>query len=186
MDSDSSHSRQVTIEAQAWSAAVTDIETIVQQAADAALDRCLAAFLGPKMRPVDLSILLTDDATIQNLNREWRGKDRPTNVLSFPGVDPQELVFLPTGAPVLLGDIVVAYETVEREARERGIGIDDHLTHLVIHGTLHLLGYDHEDDDEAVLMEGLETELLAGLGIADPHVLPPARDDGDRLAAAAP
>lgn len=177
MDSDSSHSRSVTIEAPRWSSAVTDIETFIDRAADAALGRCLGDFLGPKNRPVELSILLTDDARIRVLNREWRGKDKATNVLSFPGVDPQELAFLPTGAPVLLGDIVIALETVEREAAERGIGIEAHLTHLVIHGVLHLLGQDHEDDDEAARMEALETELLAGLGIADPHGLPPVDRD---------
>lgn len=169
MDSDSSHSRQVTIEAPAWSTAVTDLEPTVWRAADAALDRCLAGFLGPKLRPADLSIVLTDDARIRELNREWRGKDKPTNVLSFPGVDPQELAFLPTGMPVMLGDVVIAHETVLREAEERQVSVADHLTHLVIHGVLHLLGHDHEDTDEAEAMEALETELLAALGIADPH-----------------
>nr|WP_243389650.1 rRNA maturation RNase YbeY [Arboricoccus pini] len=167
----------MTIEAPRWSSVVTEIETLIDRAASAALDRCLGDFLGPKMRPVELSILLTDDARIQVLNRDWRGKDKATNVLSFPGVDPQELVFLPTGAPVLLGDIVIALETVEREAAERGIDIEAHLTHLVIHGVLHLLGHDHEDDDEATRMEAIETELLARFGIVDPHSLPPIDED---------
>ena len=107
--------------------------------------------------------MLTDDAEQQALNRDWRGIDKPTNVLSFPQIEPFGPVF------GLLGDIVLARETVEREAREQGITLSDHFTHLVVHGFLHILGYDHLDDDEALVMERLETQILGTLGVADPY-----------------
>lgn len=114
--------------------------------------------------PAELSVLLTDDASIQVLNRDWRGKDKPTNVLSFPG-DPSPA----PGAPAMLGDIAVAFQTVAREAGEQKKTLDDHLAHMVVHGMLHLLGHDHEDEAEAEEMEALEREFLADLGIADPY-----------------
>jgi probable rRNA maturation factor len=107
----------------------------------------------------EVAILLTGDAEMQALNREWRGKDTPTNVLSFPSGEEQGH----------LGDVVLAYETVEGEAEQQNIAIADHAAHLVVHGMLHLLGYDHEQEDDAVKMETLETEILATLGIADPY-----------------
>jgi probable rRNA maturation factor len=97
------------------------------------------------------------------LNRDWRGIDKSTNVLSFPQIEP----FAPVSG--LLGDIILARETLEREAAEQGVSVEDHFTHLVVHGFLHLLGYDHMDDDEALAMEGLETQILASLGVADPY-----------------
>jgi len=104
-----------------------------------------------------------DDASQQELNKEWRGIDKPTNVLSFPQIEPF--------SPVLgiLGDITLARETLEREAVEQGVNFTDHFTHLVVHGFLHILGYDHVDENEALVMEGLETQILATLGIADPY-----------------
>ena len=113
--------------------------------------------------PAEVSLILTDDAEQQGLNRDWRGFDKPTNVLSFPQIEPFGAV---SG---LLGDIVLARETLEKEAAEQGLTFDDHFTHLVVHGFLHLLGYDHMDDDEALAMEGLETQILASLGVADPY-----------------
>ncbi len=112
----------------------------------------------------ELSLVLADDARVRDLNRQWRGKDQPTNVLSFPASDADDEEPGP-----LLGDVVLAYETCAREAAEDGKPIEDHVTHLVVHGLLHLFGWDHESDDEAEEMEALETEILAGLGIADPH-----------------
>lgn len=111
----------------------------------------------------ELSILLTNDEEQQALNKAWRGKDSSTNVLSFPQIEP--------GDPVvgLLGDITMARETLIREAEEQGVSFEDHFTHLVVHGFLHILGYDHLDDDEAAAMEGLETSILATLGIDDPY-----------------
>lgn len=113
--------------------------------------------------PAEVSILLTDDAEQRALNRQWRGIDKPTNVLSFPGFEP--------GTPVsgMLGDISLARETVEREAAEQGISFADHFSHLVVHGFLHILGYDHVAENEALEMEGLETQILGVLGIADPY-----------------
>jgi probable rRNA maturation factor len=111
----------------------------------------------------ELSIVLMDDASQQELNKQWRGMDKPTNVLSFPQIEPF--------APVLgiLGDITLARETLEREAEELGVSFNDHFTHLVVHGFLHILGYDHIDENEALVMEGLETQILATLGVSDPY-----------------
>ncbi len=106
----------------------------------------------------ELSVALADDATVRNLNRDYRAKDRPTNVLSFPA---------PHGP--LLGDVIIAYETLQREAEEEGVAPRDHLVLLTVHGLLHLLGYDHLTEPEAVEMEAIETAVLAGLGINDPH-----------------
>ena len=111
----------------------------------------------------ELSIVLTDDAEQQVLNRDWRGIDKPTNVLSFPQIEP----FSPVAG--ILGDITLARETLEREAAELGKSFADHFTHLVVHGFLHILGYDHLEGADALVMEGLETQILASLGIADPY-----------------
>jgi probable rRNA maturation factor len=113
-----------------------------------------------------LSLLFTDDATIADLNRDWRGKPKPTNVLSFPAPDTSEAA---DGIPMPLGDIVFGFETVAKEAAEAGLTLADHINHLLVHGLLHLLGYDHEEDREATAMEQLETAILARLGIADPY-----------------
>jgi probable rRNA maturation factor len=116
------------------------------------------------MAGADLSLLLTDDRRIRIVNRDWRGFDKATNVLSFPAAPPERIAASP-----LLGDIVLAYETVVREAEAEGKTKADHLSHLVIHGLLHLLGEDHETETEARRMEALEVEALARLGIADPY-----------------
>jgi len=126
----------------------------------------LAALAGarPKIAgAAELSIVLTDDAEQQELNRDWRGKDAPTNVLSFPQIEP----FSPVIG--ILGDIVLAHETLEREAADLDKPLEHHFTHLVVHGFLHILGYDHLTEDEALVMEGLETQILAGLGVPDPY-----------------
>jgi len=109
--------------------------------------------------PCEISILLTGDTEMQALNRQWRGKDAPTNVLSFPSGE----------GDGHLGDVVLAFETVEREAKQQNIAIADHAAHLVVHGLLHLLGHDHEMEEDAVKMEALETDILGTLGIADPY-----------------
>jgi probable rRNA maturation factor len=111
----------------------------------------------------EVSLILTSDDEQRILNRDWRGIDKPTNVLSFPQIEPFGAV---SG---LLGDIILARETLEKEASEQDVSFDDHFTHLVVHGFLHLLGYDHVKDDEALAMEGLETQILASLGVADPY-----------------
>ena len=111
----------------------------------------------------ELSILLTNDEEQHALNKEWRGKDSSTNVLSFPQIEP----FGPVVG--LLGDITLARETLEREAVELDKSFTDHFTHLVVHGFLHILGYDHTTDEEALQKESLETQILASLGVDDPY-----------------
>lgn len=123
---------------------------------------------------VEVSVRLTDDGEVHTLNRQYRGKDKPTNVLSFPMVQPDLIATVTQNSDdgeVLLGDIVVAHGVCADEAQERGITLDHHLTHLVVHGTLHLLGYDHLTDDEGDAMEEIERRALADLGIADPYLI---------------
>ena len=116
----------------------------------------------------ELAIMLTDDAGIRTLNSNWRGIDKPTNVLSFPALQPSGPRG-PDDAPRMLGDIAIAYETTRSEADEEQRPFDHHLSHLAVHGFLHLIGYDHEKDDDAEAMEALEQEILAQLGISDPY-----------------
>ncbi len=117
------------------------------------------------------SVLFADDAEVHALNREWRGKDKPTNVLSFPMLEREDLLALPAeGPPELLGDLALALETCQREAIDKGISLEHHTAHLIIHGLLHLAGYDHETSPEdARQMESLEIKALALMGIADPY-----------------
>jgi probable rRNA maturation factor len=133
---------------------------------DLAEKAVLAALAGAKARvkgAAEISVLLTDDEEQRELNAQWRGKDSSTNVLSFPQIEPFGPIF------GLLGDITLARETLEREALDLGKSLEDHFTHLMVHGFLHILGYDHIEDDEALKMESLETQILAGLGIDDPY-----------------
>ena len=112
--------------------------------------------------------MLTDDKGIRTLNSNWRGIDKPTNVLSFPALQPTGSAS-PDDAPRMLGDIAIAYETTRWEADDEQKPFDHHLSHLAVHGFLHLIGYEHEKDDDAEAMEGLEREILARLGIPDPY-----------------
>ena len=140
-----------------------DIDTALRSAiAEASVD--------VSTKDAELAIVLTDDARIRALNRVWRGFDKPTNVLSFSA----EGRGTGHGAPTLLGDIVIAYETAKREALAQDTPFLHHLTHLTVHGFLHLRGYDHEAEDEAEIMERLERQILARLDIADPYVAPNA------------
>jgi probable rRNA maturation factor len=155
----------VDIEVEApWPAAIA---AVVQDAAEA------AATVAPELdRPtLSASLLLTSDAEVHALNREWRGRDKPTNVLSFPMLTrPELLAVADDGRPALLGDVALAYETCAREATERDLSLADHAAHLAIHGLLHLAGHDHElSDADAAAMEALETKALARMGIADPY-----------------
>jgi probable rRNA maturation factor len=129
-----------------------------------ALGAALAVGDRKVMSGAELALVLTDDDAIRDVNREWRGFDKPTNVLSFPGAPLERLARSPH-----LGDVVVAYGTLMREAEAEGKSPRDHLVHLVVHGVLHCLGYDHETPEEAQDMESRETRALAGLGIADPY-----------------
>lgn len=136
-----------------------DLEPIAETAVREALKQSKAKVAGV----AEVSVVLTDDAEQRELNHQWRGFDKSTNVLSFPQIEP----FAPVVG--LLGDITLARETVEKEAEEMGITLEAHFSHLVVHGFLHLLGYDHIEEDEATEMESLETRILATLGIADPY-----------------
>ena len=135
------------------------LEAVAETAIREALKQSEAEVTGV----TEVSVVLTDDAEQRELNRQWRGFDKSTNVLSFPQIEP----FAPVSG--LLGDITLARETVAKEAEEMGVSFEAHFTHLVVHGFLHLLGYDHIEEEDAEEMEGLETDILATLGIADPY-----------------
>lgn len=144
----------------------TDAEEWVRRAAEHAY-----VVAGPG-EEAEVCVVLADDPFVKELNRTWRGKDKPTNVLSFPiGAMPAAAGPEPVRTP-LLGDIVLALETIAREAGEQGKSFPDHLAHLVVHGVLHLLGYDHEDNADADEMEALERDILEDLDIADPYAVP--------------
>jgi probable rRNA maturation factor len=148
---------EVEIDDPAWTVALPDAEQIVERAAEAALEE-IAPSEGEA--PVVVAVLLTGDAAVADLNRRFRGKAGPTNVLSFPAAAN------PEGQ---LGDIALAYGVCAREASDQGKTLEQHLIHLVVHGVLHLLGYDHEADGEAEAMEALERSILETLGVPDPY-----------------
>lgn len=129
-----------------------DVRALIEHAVTAALT--VACF----NESTELSIVLSNDALIQDLNKQYRGKDKPTNVLSFPQDD-----------EFSLGDIVLALETIQREAEEQKKEFNDHLMHLIVHGTLHLLGHDHKEDSEAEKMESLEVKILDDIGVENPY-----------------
>ena len=142
------------------------------EALSAAAAIALAAEVPELANPrLSASLAFTSDAEVHALNREWRAQDKPTNVLSFPMLERAELLALaPDGPPELLGDIALALETCTREAGNKGISLEHHTGHLIVHGLLHLAGYDHETSPEdARLMERLEIKALAQMGIADPY-----------------
>ena len=138
-------------------------ESVIKRAIAAAAEIADAA-----VGNAELAVMLTDDAGIRTLNSNWRGIDKPTNVLSFPALQPTG-AGAPDDAPRMLGDIAIAYQTMRKEADDEQKPFDHHLSHLAVHGFLHLIGYDHEKDDDAEAMETLETAILAQLGIPDPY-----------------
>ena len=144
-----------------------------EKAVDAAVRFAAIAELADPVVPVSVSVKLSDNAEVRALNLEWRDKDKPTNVLSFPMLDDEELDALLAGtydAPeIMLGDIILAYEICAAEAEEKNIPVAQHATHLVIHGMLHLLGHDHIEEDEAEAMEALEVKALASMGLHNPY-----------------
>jgi probable rRNA maturation factor len=158
----SAHAVDLAVEDGRWETAIRGLEDLVTRAVEAGLA------VAPE-RPegsVEVSILLTDDATVRTLNRTWRGKDKATNVLSFPAV-PQPAH---AGVATPIGDVVLAYETLVRESAEQSKPLQNHLAHLLVHGTLHCLGQDHETGEaEADAMEALEVAALATLGMPDPY-----------------
>jgi len=144
---------------------------LARKAATSAIAESAFPQLGSGQRSVDLGVRLTSDAEVRALNAEWRGKDKPTNVLSFPMAEADELNdATPDGPELMLGDIVLARGVCAAEAADKAISIEAHASHLMVHGTLHLLGYDHHDDAAASDMEAREVRALARIGIADPYV----------------
>jgi probable rRNA maturation factor len=156
-----------------WDGA-TDWASLASAACAAALAQSQHAHLDHAGYAVEVAVRLTDDAEVRALNAQYRHQDKPTNVLSFPMVTPDLLDGLANSddGEVLLGDIVLAWETVTAEAAAKGIAVADHARHLIAHGMLHLLGLDHHDDASAAHMERLETAALAEIGVADPYADP--------------
>ena len=150
----------IEVEDETW-VALPGLEDLARSAVEAAL-----AGAAVPAAQCDVAVLFTDDHAIAEINAEWRGKNVPTNVLSFPM--PKKMP-LPEGEARPLGDIVLAHGVITREATEQGKTLRNHTAHLIVHGTLHLLGYDHESETEAEEMETLETRILKGLGISDPY-----------------
>lgn len=155
---------------------VVDWETLGRRAAIAAVERTTHGDWTTRALLVEVSLRLTTDAEVQSLNARYRHVDKPTNVLSFPMVQPDLLDSIANtdDGELLLGDIALAYGVCCAEAAERGIALADHAAHLIVHGTLHLLGFDHDDPSEAVTMEAIEVAALAALGLDDPYGHHPA------------
>ena len=143
--------------------------TLARAAAEAAIAESAFPQLAAQRRPVEISVRLTSNDEVRALNAQWRGKDQPTNVLSFPLAESASLGEDRDGPELMLGDIVLAREVCAAEAEEKHLAFEDHAAHLLVHGTLHLLGYDHHDEASAADMESRETRALARLGIRDPY-----------------
>ncbi|MEM7041924.1 MAG: rRNA maturation RNase YbeY [Pseudomonadota bacterium] len=186
MDSDGSPTVALTVASAAWRNAFEGrtgeaLEPLAERIVRATLDR---AAVTPWLKGGEVSLLLTDDREVRSLNATYRERDRPTNVLSFPGLDLLEgeaREGAPPG-PVLLGDIAISIDRVLAEAEDLGKTAFDHFAHLLVHGSLHLLGFDHGDDRAAEVMEGLETEILKELGIAAPYDQTAGPGESDRPA----
>ena len=145
-------------------------EPLARKAAEAAIAESAFPALADSERPVEISVTLTGDEQVRALNAKWRGKDKPTNVLSFPMADELDLTRANIAdRELLLGDIVLARGVCEREAADKHVSFEQHAIHLLVHGTLHLLGYDHLDDGDAADMEAREVRALQRLGIANPY-----------------
>lgn len=151
----------IMLEVPQWAMVLPTIETLATDILTRTLDAAL-----PKNKTIELSVVLANDEFVRDLNARYRGQDKPTNVLSFPMTEPQDLK---SASLITLGDIVIAYETTAREAADQKKPLRDHLIHLLVHGCLHLLHHDHEDDDQAKVMESLEVKILAGMGVKNPY-----------------
>jgi probable rRNA maturation factor len=149
-----------------WHEAIPCVEALIEKTCKAAIN---AAGIGKFAKVIEVSVMLAGDDFVHDLNKQYRGKDKPTNVLSFPAEEFTAGDYAGVEEFVMLGDIAIALETIEREAEEQGKDIKDHLCHMVVHGTLHLLGYDHIDDLDAEEMEGLEVKILDEMGIGNPY-----------------
>ena len=163
---------EIALEADAEWDSSSSWNELVRDAAEAAIAESAFPQLATNGQPVELSVRLASDDLVRALNSKWRGKDKATNVLSFPLADANELGTANISTQeLLLGDIVLARGVCESEAVEKGVSVQEHATHLLVHGTLHLLGYDHQDDDAATEMEVREVRALARLGISDPYAV---------------
>jgi probable rRNA maturation factor len=163
---------EIALEADAEWDSSCSWNALVRRAAEAAVAESAFPQLATNERPVEISVRLSGDKEVRVLNAEWRGKDKPTNVLSFPMLDNDGLRNTNVAGPeLLLGDIILARGICVAEAVEKGISIDHHASHLIVHGTLHLLGYDHLDEMGAVDMEAREIRALDRLGIGNPYEL---------------
>lgn len=152
----------------------TDWDALATRAARAAIERTPHGELLTTPATVEISVRLTSDDEVHALNRQYRQKDKPTNVLSFPMVQPDLIDTVSQNSDdgeLLLGDIVLAHGVCAAEALEKGVTVEEHATHLLVHGTLHLLGYDHMGDEDAEAMEEIERQALGSLGIADPYLV---------------
>ena len=169
----------ITVEADAdevWDSS-TDWSSLARRGVLAAVAASRFAELAQATLAIEVSVRFTTDDEVRALNASWRSKDKPTNVLSFPMVEPDDLDDLPEDGEALLGDIVLAHGVCAAEAADKGVSVAVHATHLIVHGMLHLLGYDHETGDEdAEAMEAIERNALASLGIADPYLVTEVQD----------
>lgn len=171
----------VVIDAATWAEALPDLENDAGRAAAAAVDAALsdgngrhcASIYAAQDAGLSLSVVFAEDAAVRRLNRDYRGLDKPTNVLSFATLDdmPNRPGQIPMGdEPIEIGDVIVAFETARREANEASLPLIDHTRHLVVHGVLHLFGYDHEEEADAEVMETLEIRILSSLGVPNPYL----------------
>ncbi len=168
MDSDGSSTVALTVASSAWRDAFEALEPLTLRIVLAVLDQATAV---PWLKTGEVSLLLTDDTEIRALNASYRARDRATNVLSFPGLDltDGQTGESPPPGPAVLGDVVISFERLTEEADQQRKDLTDHFAHLLVHGTLHLLGYDHRHDAEAQAMEGLEASILKTLGFSAPY-----------------
>jgi len=145
-----------------WKTSIGDIENITRNAIEKALSMVM------DVRPqMEISIVLSDDDFIQNLNKAYRHKDKPTNVLSFPMIEVQDIQ--ETSPFISLGDVIVSFDTIKRESEEQNKPLEHHYIHMLVHGCLHLLHFDHEDNEDAEIMESKEIEILGQLGVKNPY-----------------
>ena len=156
----------ILLEEDRWTEALPDYESLIAMCTDQVFKH--GDYLA-KAKEIELSVTLTNDHHIQQLNNDYRGKNSPTNVLSFPQLNNDKDLEHTTEPIIMLGDVVVALETIEREAIEQNKTLQDHFIHMVIHSILHLLGYDHENQSEAETMEALEIKILSDMGIKNPY-----------------
>ena len=160
----------LTTEDKRWEKVLPDVSALVQQTADVATKRVWNdVWFLDENKTFSVNLCLSNDEAVHKLNREFRGVDKPTNVLSFANYEDDSFEDMLEADAVELGDVIVALETLEREAEEQGVSLKAHFMHLWLHGLLHILGYDHMEESDAEVMEGLEIEILAALGIENPY-----------------